>query len=125
MIAVQTVVRLKDVPVATSVAVFFQVLGASLFVAVSQASLLAKLLPKLQAINPSLTQEQVLAAGALGLKKLVTEDQLPEVLSAYAKSMDLVFFVTTGMAILGTLSACPIEWKNLKNNKAKAPEVTG
>jgi hypothetical protein len=125
LIAVQTVVRLKDVPVATSVALFFQILGASLLVAVSQAVLLAKLLPTLQSINPNLTREQVLEAGALGLKKLVTQDQLPAVLSAYAKSVDLVFLVSTGMAVLGTLSACPIEWKSVKNNKAKAPEVRG
>lgn len=125
MIAVQTVVRLKDVPVATSVCLFWQILGSSIFIALAQAVLLAKLLPKLLALNPDLTRAQVIQAGALGLKTLVRPDQLSAILSAYAKGVDSVFIVTTVLTVVGTLSALPIEWKNLKNNKIKAPEVTG
>jgi hypothetical protein len=86
LIAVQTVVRLKDVPVATSVAVFSQFLGSAIFIALAQTVLLAKLLPQLQALNPDLSQGQVIQAGALGLKTLVTADQLPAILSAYTGS---------------------------------------
>jgi hypothetical protein len=119
LIAVQTVVRLKDVPVATSVAIFSQVLGAAIFVALAQTVLLAKLLPQLQALNPNLSPAQVIQAGALGLKTLVRPDQLPAILSAYAKSVDLVFLVTAILAVIGTLSALPIEWKSLKSKPPK------
>jgi hypothetical protein len=111
---VQTVVRTRDIPIATSVPLFFQLLGCSIQVAIAQAVLLAKLIPQIQLIAPSLTERQIIQAGATGLKLLVTTEQLPAVLKAYAKSVDMVFLVSTGMTALAVLAALPIEWKSVK-----------
>ena len=90
-----------------------------MLVAVSQAVLLANLLPQIRAISPSLTDKQIIEAGATGLKLLVTAEQLPAVLKAYAKSVDAVFLVSAAMVALAVLASLPIEWKSTKKNKDK------
>src|SRR5215471_7576802 len=98
ILAVQTVVNLHDIPIATSISLLFQQLGPAIFVAVAQTVLLNKLLPQLLAIIPDLTEIQIVEAGATGLKTLVTEDQLPTVLVAYSGSLDGVFIVAAALA---------------------------
>lgn len=115
----QTVVRTRDIPIATSVPLFFQLLGCSIQVAIAQAVLLAKLIPQIQSIAPSLTERQIIEAGATGLKFLVTAEQLPAVLKAYAKSVDIVFLVSAAMTALAVLAALPIEWRSVKKDKGK------
>lgn len=113
----QAVVRLRDVPVATALVMFFQQLGGALFIAVGQAVFQNKLIPQMIAIKPDLTAMQIIMAGATGLKALVTPDQLPEVLVAYAKSLDATFQVAIAMAGGAFLMACFVEWKSVKGKK--------
>jgi hypothetical protein len=67
-LAVQVVVSLRDVPVATALTMFFMQAGSAVFLAVGQAVLLNNLLPQMQAINPALTTTDLIDAGAIGLK---------------------------------------------------------
>jgi hypothetical protein len=120
MIAVQaSVARQRDVPVATALVIFFQQLGASLFVAIGQAIFQNHLIPRMQAIDPSLSPNQIVSAGGTGLKSLVP-DQLPAVLAAYAKSLDGTFEVAIAMAGMGAVLACFIEFRSIKG-KAIGP----
>ena len=71
----------------------------------------------MQIIDPSLTAEQIIMAGATGLKALVPVDQLPAVLVAYAKALNATFQVAIAMAGLGAVMACFVEWKSVKGKK--------
>jgi hypothetical protein len=117
IIAVQSVVRLHDVPIATALIVFFQQLGGALFISVGQSVFQNKLFPQMQAIDPSLTAEEIIKAGATGLKALVSKDQLPDVLVAYAKSLSATFLVAVAMSALAVVMACFVEWKSIKGKK--------
>ena len=67
----------------------------------------------MQDIDPSLTAEQIVMAGATGLKLLVP-DQLPAVLVAYAKALNGTFEVAIAMAGMGAIMACFVEFKSIK-----------
>ena len=121
-IAVQAVVSLRDIPVATSTSVLFQQLGPVLFIAASQSVILNQLLPQMQAINPDLTAIDIIRAGITGLKTLVTETQLPIVLVSYANSLDLIFKITAGLSTVAFILALGVEWKNIKIDKTKSTE---
>lgn len=116
MIAVQGTVDVEDVPVATAITMFFNQAGASIFLTVSQAVFLNKLLPQLQSINSNISKQDIITAGATGLKQLVTDAQLPDVLVAYARSLDGVFHVAAAITAVGAVTALGVEWKRLKHS---------
>lgn len=116
-IAAQSVVGLRDIPIATSTSILFQQLGPVLFIAVSQSVILNQLLPQMQAINPDLTALDIIRAGSTGLKTLVTETQLPAVLVSYANSLDMIFKITAGLSTIAIILAFGVEWKNIKRDK--------
>lgn len=70
----------------------------------------------MQAIDPSLTANEIVMAGATGLKSLVPS-QLPAVLAAYAKSLDATFEVAIAMAGMGAVMGCFVEFKSIKGKK--------
>ena len=93
---------------------FFMQAGSAVFLAVGQAVLLNNLLPQMQAINPALTTTDLINAGAIGLKQLVSKDEGPAVSVAYARSLDAAFHVAVAMAGVAIIPAFGVEWKSLK-----------
>jgi hypothetical protein len=122
IIAVQAVVGLRDIPVATSLTLFYQQLGGAMFLAIAQTVFLNKLLPAMQEIDPLVTKDDIIRAGATGLKKLVTQSELLATLIAYAKSLDAVFVMALVMGVLSILFALGVEWKSVKAQKVKTEE---
>ena len=88
-----------------------------MFLAIAQAVFLNKLLPAMQAINPSITKENIIEAGAIGLKGLVSGDELAATLVAYAKSLDKMFLLPVAMGVLATLFTLGMEWRSVKGQK--------
>ena len=113
----QTVVHLRDIPVATSMTLFFNQFGSAIFLFIAQSILLNILLPRMRDIDPTLTESQIITAGATGLKSLVSGDKLRQTLIAYAKGVDATFIMSTVMAGLAILLACGVEWKSVKSKK--------
>ena len=79
-------------------------------------------MPQLQAINPDLTEIEIVEAGATGLKALVTESEFPTVLVAYAKSLDAVFIVAATLAAVAAILALRVEWKSIKKDEKPTVE---
>ena len=122
MMAVRTVCSFKDIAIATSLTQFFQHLGASISLIIMQTILLNKLLPQFENIAPSFSSNTILQAGETGVKMLVPE-QLGEVVSAYANSLDASFIfgvVLTGCALL---TAFGVEWKSIRAVKSDVDET--
>jgi hypothetical protein len=114
---VKAVVRSKEVSIAIAVALFFQQFGGCIFLRVTQAVLLNKLLPQMQILDRSLTQKDIIAAGLSGLKRLVTDEPLPALLSMYANSLDWAFRIAIIMGAGAFVMAWFVQWK--RPNKLK------
>lgn len=112
--AIQASIPLSDVPVASGIMFFFGELGSAVFMAISQTILLNKLLPKIQRLDPTLTANDLLAAGATGLRNLVGTDLLPSVLVAYSKSLQAVFQTAAALAAVATIMPFAVEWISLR-----------
>jgi hypothetical protein len=114
---VQAAVRSKEVSIVIAIALFFQQLGGSIFLPVAQAVLLNKLLQQVQILDRSLTQKDIISAGLIGLKRLVTDEQLPALLSIYAGSLDGAFRVAIIMGAGAFVMAWFVQWKRPKKLK--------
>ena len=68
------------------------------------------------AFNKDLTVQDILRAGATGLRELVPESQLPAVLVAYSNSLDTTFKVAAGLATAACITAFAAEWKSVKKD---------
>ena len=94
-----------------------------MFLAIAQTVFLNKLLPAMQDIDQSITKEDIIRAGATGLKNLVTGSELAATLVAYAKSLDAVFVMSLVMGLLSALLALGVEWKSVKVKRSSLRRV--
>jgi hypothetical protein len=116
LIALMTLIPSADLPIATSIAVFFQFFGGAIFLAISQSIFVTKLVNSLLIYAPSLNPQLVLAAGASGLRKVVgegNEEVLAGALIAYNKAIVDVFYLTLAGGAIAFVAAFGMEWRNL------------
>ncbi|KAJ6519344.1 major facilitator superfamily domain-containing protein [Mycena sanguinolenta] len=114
LIAVQTVLDLKDVPVGTAINVFLQSLGGSLFISVAQSVFQNKLISELVERVPEVSPDVIFTAGATNLKNAVDPQYLSAVLEVYNDALVVAFRVATAMAGISILGALAVEWKSVK-----------
>ncbi|CAK7226502.1 hypothetical protein SCUCBS95973_006221 [Sporothrix curviconia] len=114
LMAVQTVLDIKDVPTGTSVIVFLQTLGGALFVSICQNIFTNKLTENVHRLVPGLDPETVLAAGATGYQKVVSAADLSGVTLAYSEALTQTFVVSTALAAMTIIGSAAIEWKSVK-----------
>jgi hypothetical protein len=120
MIAVQVVLDIKDVPIGTSLVVFLQTLGGSLFTSVGQNIFSNKLIMYTAQYAPGLDPSIVLTTGATEIQSKIPAEYLAGVTLAYNDALDQAFLVA---AIIGSLSIIPalfVEWKSVKGKKLGA-----
>ncbi|KAI1820152.1 MFS general substrate transporter [Xylaria intraflava] len=118
LIAVQTVLDLKDVPVGTSVTVFMQTLGGAVFVSVGNNVFNNKLVQELvQRLPPSVNPQDVVSAGSANLQKTFPPDILPAIILSYNNALTTAFIVATALAVISFLGSLGMEWKSVKGKK--------
>ncbi|KAI0482545.1 putative efflux pump [Xylariaceae sp. FL0804] len=117
IMAVQTVLELKDIPVGTAVVVFMQTLGGALCVSIAQNVFSNELVKQLAKHVPSVNPSAVLAAGATSLRHTLSSDLLPAAILAYSNALTTAFFVGVAMAIFTVFGSALIEWKSVKGKK--------
>lgn len=119
LVSAQVVLTGADIPIGTSIMVFFQTLGGALFVSVGQSVFKNKFAEGLRTI-PDLDVEKTLATGATVLKSVVPEDQLPAVLVAYNDALVQCFYPALAMLAFGLLCSFGMEWISVKGKKTEA-----
>ena len=117
MIAVQTVLDIKDVPTGTSVIVFVQTLGGALFVSIAQNVFTNKLIEYVRAYVPGLDPQIVLATGATSIQTQIPKEYLEGVTQAYNDSLTKTFLVCAALAAASIVGSAIIEWKSVKGKK--------
>lgn len=116
-IAVQAAVEFNDIPVATSITLLFNQIAIPIFLAMANTVILNKLLPRMQALNPNLSQEDINRVGTSGLTGLVENDHVAEVRAAYGISLDSAFYIPTALMVVAVMMALGVEWKSLKRKE--------
>ena len=117
LIAVQTVLPLKDVPVGTAIIMFSQTLGGALFVSVGQNVFTNELIKNVIQTVPDLNPAAVVSVGATQLKNLIPSQDYQQVLVAYNKTITQVFYVSVATSVLTLLGSSVMEWKSVKGKK--------
>lgn len=114
LIAVQTVLPKKDIPIGTAIMMFSQTLGGALFISVAQNVFTNRLLTLLKEVVPDLDPAIVLATGATSLKTVIPSQYLPGVQVAYNQAVISTFYVAVAMATASFIGAIFFEWKSVK-----------
>ena len=117
LIAAQTVLALKDVPVGTAVIMFTQTLGGALFVSVGNNVFTNKLISGLAKAAPTVDPKIVTSVGATSLQKYIPHGLLPGVLVAYNDALTKTFQISLVLSCMSLIGAAIIEWKSVKGKK--------
>jgi hypothetical protein len=124
MLAVQAVLPAADIPLGTGLVVFSQTLGASVFLAISQAVFDSKLISGLTAALPDGSSDRILAdilnSGAADLASAVPAADLPGVLDAYSRAVTMPFVVSAAIAGVALLGSTGMEWVSVKGKNLMA-----
>lgn len=121
MITVQTVLPTSDIPRGTSMIAFVQTLGASIWLAVSQAVFENRLLADLRGVDlgPTLQPADLLNIGATNVANVVPAAALPAVLNAFDNALSRTYLLATAMAATTMVGSLAMEWKSVKKSKKK------
>lgn len=122
MIALQTVLPDSQVAVGMAVMMFLQGLMGSIIISIANTIFDNSLLSEIRSRAPSANAEAVLAAGATAFRKVVSVEQLPSVLEAYAISFDRVFYFVTGLTAMTFVTAWGLGWRDVRKKKKPAKE---
>ncbi|KAI8202194.1 Efflux pump aflT [Colletotrichum sp. SAR 10_76] len=122
IIAAQTVFKGRDIALATSVLVFLQSLGGTVFLAVAQNIFSSRLVAELRRNVPNVNPAVVINAGASGLVDSMRKtypDSVDGIIESYNKALQNVFLIATVLGCLTVLGIGFFEWKSVKENKPK------
>ncbi|KAI9687198.1 MAG: hypothetical protein M1820_010502 [Bogoriella megaspora] len=119
MVAVQTVLDMKDVPVGASLIVFVQSLGGAMFVSVGETVLTNQLVKELAKNAPNVRPTDVIAAGSSRLQSTFHGDALRGIILSYNEALSEVFIVGTAMAAFTIIGCVCVEWKSVKGKKVE------
>jgi hypothetical protein len=123
LMAVQTVLDIKDVPTGTSVVIFLQTLGGALFVSVAQNVFTNKLVADLAKYVPTLDPKIVLSTGATAIQSSIPKEFLAGVTLAYNNALVKAFTVSLALAAMSMLGSALVEWKSVKGKKVEVAAV--
>lgn len=119
----QNSVKPHEIPVAMSLVIFFQNMGASLFISFAQTTFSNGLIDALPVLAPGIDVQSVIQAGASGFRSVVPPALLRGVLLSYSRAVSHVFYLITGAA-LGAFVVCwGMGWKSVKKPKVVSPEA--
>ena len=112
-VAVQSVVSVQQLAVASALISAFQSLGGAISVSVGNTVLLNELY---DAALPGVDIDAVIAAGATGFRTCVPEEKIPELLSVYNEAFRKVFLIGIVCSGLAFFAALGLEWKSIKGD---------
>ncbi|KAG9657834.1 MFS general substrate transporter, partial [Aureobasidium melanogenum] len=114
-VAIQTVLKAEDIPVATALLQFFQSFGAALFLALAQAVFTSIFNASLNSVDiVGLDPSAIVHAAPADFRKLVPKEYLAQVLHAYNQGVTSTFYLGAGLAAAACFASFGIQWKSFK-----------
>ncbi|KAH8657848.1 major facilitator superfamily domain-containing protein [Xylariales sp. PMI_506] len=127
LVATQHAVSPAELDTAMAFIVWCQYIGPTIFLTLYNTVFDISLRSQLPEQAPGANAESIIAAGATGFRELVSPQELPGVLVAYANSLDRVFYLIAAVAALSWISAWGMGWNDIrqitasKRDQAKDP----
>ena len=97
--------------------IFSQTFGGALFLSLSDTIFTNSLRSTIPKYASAVDPETVIAAGATGFRNIILGKDLADVLVAYAKSVDRVFYLTAGAGVGCFTFAWGMGWKDIRKKK--------
>ncbi|KAK3360512.1 putative MFS multidrug transporter [Lasiosphaeria hispida] len=117
LLAVQAVLPQAQISVGMALVIFTNTFGGAIFLTVAQTIFTNSLRSHIEQYVPTIDIEQVLAAGASGIREVVSEADLPGVLRAYSDSVDHVFYLLVAASVCGFVAGWGMGWNDLRKKK--------
>ncbi|KAF4818387.1 Efflux pump mlcE [Colletotrichum siamense] len=122
LIAIQNDTKPEHLAEATSLLVWAQYVGPTIFIVAYNTLFTSSLRSEIPKHAPNADVEAIVAAGATEFRKLVSAEDLPAVLVAYANAIDHVFFLVAAVGVFAFLAAFGMGWRDIRE-KPTAPET--
>lgn len=120
MIAAQTVLKQKDIPIGSAAVVFFQTLGGALFISVAQNIFATELIEGIVARIPDMQAAAILNTGATALTSTFSPEVLPSIIQAYNEAITKSFYASIALAIVAFVGSLGLEMVSVKGKKIEA-----
>ncbi|EQB43712.1 hypothetical protein CGLO_17602 [Colletotrichum gloeosporioides Cg-14] len=118
LIAIQNDTKPEHLAEATSLLVWAQYVGPTIFIVAYNTLFTSSLRSEIPKHAPNADVEAIVAAGATEFRKLVSAEDLPAVLVAYANAIDHVFFLVAAVGVLAFLAAFGMGWRDIRQKAA-------
>ncbi|GAD91480.1 MFS multidrug transporter [Paecilomyces variotii No. 5] len=121
IVAIQNALPMAQISIAMSVLMFFQTLGGAITITIADTIFNNSLKTEIPRYAPSVNAKMVISAGATAIRDVVSKKDLPNVLLAYSKSFDHVFYFAAGLSVAFFCFAWGLGWKDIRKKKAVGP----
>ncbi|TWU77392.1 hypothetical protein ED733_006174 [Metarhizium rileyi] len=122
ILAVQNSIQLRQLPIAMGILMFCSQISGSLLVTFGNTIFYNSLRTLIPKYAPSVDPIIVVSAGATQFREIVPQAALDNVLIAYAKSVDRVYYLGVGCGVATFVSAWGMGWVDIR--KTKKPEAS-
>lgn len=123
-VAAQAVLPFADVAIGTTVVLFIQILGGSVFLSVAQNIFTNRLILNVVKLGiEGLDPAVIVSSGATGFRVLVDPEHLPAVLVAYNDAIVKAFELGLILTCISVVGAVFVEWKSIKGKPAEPSAV--
>ncbi|KAJ5238406.1 mfs aflatoxin efflux [Penicillium chermesinum] len=119
-LAVQAVLPTKDVPLGSSLVIFVQLLGSTVFASAGENIFYSQLISHLTRV-PGFTKGMATSSGATTLIDVLPVNSRPQALTGYNEALRSVFYCMLALACLTILGTVTMEWKSILKKPAKSP----
>lgn len=106
-----------DLPIATSIAVFFQFFGGAIFLGIGNNIFVSRLVSALHKYTPALDANMAVRVGAEGFRELVGAADLKEGLMAYNEAITTTFYLCAAGAAVAFCCSLGMQWRSVKEKQ--------
>ncbi|KAI0018864.1 major facilitator superfamily domain-containing protein [Xylariomycetidae sp. FL0641] len=117
IMAIQAAVTGEELSSAMAFLVFAQSLGPAVTLALCQLIFTESLRAQIPQQAPTTDAAAIIQAGATGFRELVSTEDLPGVLRAYANSVDRVFYLVAAVAAAEVLAIWALGWQDMRKKE--------
>ncbi|KAH7087027.1 major facilitator superfamily domain-containing protein [Paraphoma chrysanthemicola] len=117
IIAVQAAMNSEELTSGIAFVVFSQAFGPTIAMTLYNVIFLESIKDQIPKLAPNISSTRIVNAGATGFRAFVPAEDLPNVLKAYANSIDRTFYLAAAFATLCGIFLWGMGWHDLREKK--------